>query len=238
MSSTNQPLKALEASIQLARQNYKEAKIDSALQHIKEGLQIDEHNAQLLEIAASTHLRFNNNNEAIKYAQQLITHHPRNPHGYSRYAQVLLQQKQPLNANQMALSGLQEAPHNQQLLALASESYQALERWDQSLELANQLIEFHPSLHMGYLKAAQNLLKLNKPNEASSIAERGLRAKPNHPHLHSIASEAYRARHLHNRSLNHAKALIENQPDSIEGHKRAAQDLLKLGLRNEAILMI
>jgi predicted Zn-dependent protease len=125
----------------------------------------------------------------------------------------------------MALSGLQEAPHNQQLLALASESYQALERWDQSLELANQLIEFHPSLHMGYLKAAQNLLKLNKPNEASSIAERGLKAKPNHPHLHSIASEAYRARHLHNRSLNHAKALIETQPDSIEGHKRAAQDL-------------
>merc|ERR1711965_1226317 len=59
-----------------------------------------------------------------------------------------------------------------------------------------------------------------------------------HPHLHSIASEAYRARHLHNRSLNHAKALIENQPDSIEGHKRAAQDLLKLGLRNEAILII
>jgi hypothetical protein len=48
MSSTNQPLQALEASIQLARQNYKEAKIDSALQHIKEGLQIDEHNAQSL----------------------------------------------------------------------------------------------------------------------------------------------------------------------------------------------
>jgi hypothetical protein len=48
MSSTNQPFQALEASIQLARQNYKEAKIDSALQHIKEGLQIDEHNAQSL----------------------------------------------------------------------------------------------------------------------------------------------------------------------------------------------
>ena len=238
MNSTNQPLQALEASIQLARQNFEEAKTDLALKHIKEGLQIDEYNAQLLEIAASTHLRSNNNIEAITYAQQLITHHPRNPHGYSRHAQALLQQKQPFDANQMALSGLQEAPHNQQLLALASESYQALERWDQSLELANQLIEFHPSLHMGYLKAAQNLLKLNKPNEASSIAERGLKAKPNHPHLHSIASEAYRARHLHNRSLNHAKALIETQPDSIEGHKRAAQDLLKLGLRNEAILII
>ena len=238
MNSTNQPLQALEASIQLARQNFEEAKTDLALKHIKEGLQIDEYNAQLLEIAASTHLRSNNNIEAITYAQKLITHHPRNPHGYSRHAQALLQQKQPFDANQMALSGLQEAPHNQQLLALASESYQALERWDQSLELANQLIEFHPSLHMGYLKAAQNLLKLNKPNEASSIAERGLKAKPNHPHLHSIASEAYRARHLHNRSLNHAKALIETQPDSFEGHKRAAQDLLKLGLRNEAILII
>ena len=105
MSSTNQPLQALEASIQLARQNYKEAKIDSALQHIKEGLQIDEHNAQLLEIAASAHLRFNNNNEAIKYAQELITHHPRNPYGYSRHAQALLKQKKPFFANQVALSG-------------------------------------------------------------------------------------------------------------------------------------
>ena len=131
MNSTNQPLQALEASIQLARQNFEEAKTDLALKHIKEGLQIDEYNAQLLEIAASTHLRSNNNIEAITYAQKLITHHPRNPHGYSRHAQALLQQKQPFDANQMALSGLQEAPHNQQLLALASESYQTLERWDQ-----------------------------------------------------------------------------------------------------------
>jgi predicted Zn-dependent protease len=96
MSSTNQPLQALEASIQLARQNYKEAKIDSALQHIKEGLQIDEHNAQSLETAASTHLRFINDKEAIKYAQQLITHHPRNPYGYSRHAQALLQAEKTL----------------------------------------------------------------------------------------------------------------------------------------------
>ena len=42
MNSTNQPLQALEASIQLARQNFEEAKTDLALKHIKEGLQIDE----------------------------------------------------------------------------------------------------------------------------------------------------------------------------------------------------
>jgi hypothetical protein len=46
-----------------------------------------------------------NDKEAIKYAQQLITHHPRNPYGYSRHAQALLKQKQPFNANQIALSG-------------------------------------------------------------------------------------------------------------------------------------
>ena len=56
MNSTNQPLQALEASIQLARQNFEEAKTDLALKHIKEGLQIDEYNAKLLEIATSTHL--------------------------------------------------------------------------------------------------------------------------------------------------------------------------------------
>jgi hypothetical protein len=37
MSSTNQPLQALEASIQLARQNFEEAKIDLALNTSKKG---------------------------------------------------------------------------------------------------------------------------------------------------------------------------------------------------------
>ena len=238
MSATNQQLQALEASIQLARQKFKAEETDSALQHIKEGLHLDQHNAQLLEIAADIYLRANNYEKAVQCAKQLITHHPSNPHGYSRHAQALLKQKRPSEAQQIAIDGLKEVPKNQQLLALASESYQALRRWDDSLILANQLIEFHPNLHLGYLRAAQNLLKLNRADEASLIAERGLDAAPNHPHLHGIASESFRARHQHNRSLEHAKALIKNQPDSIEGHKRTAQDLLKLGLRNEAILII
>ncbi len=238
MSATNQQLQALEASIQLARQKFKAEETDSALQHIKEGLHLDQHNAQLLEIAADIYLRANNYEKAVQCAKQLITHHPSNPHGYSRHAQALLKQKRPSEAQQIAIDGLKEVPKNQQLLALASESCQALRRWDESLILANQLIEFHPNLHLGYLRAAQNLLKLNRADEASLIAERGLDAAPNHPHLHGIASESFRARHQHNRSLEHAKALIKNQPDSIEGHKRTAQDLLKLGLRNEAILII
>ena len=38
--------------------------------------------------------------------------------------------------------------------------------------------------------------------------------------------------------IDHSKALIKNQPDSIEGHKRTAQDLLKSGQRDEAISII
>ena len=222
MSATNQQLQALEASIQLARQKFKAEETDSALQHIKEGLHLDQHNAQLLEIEADIYLRANNHEKAVQCAKQLITHHPSNPHGYSRHAQALLKQKRPSEAQQIAIDGLKEVPKNQQLLALASESCQALRRWDDSLILANQLIEFHPNLHLGYLRAAQNLLKLNRADEASLIVERGLDAAPNHPHLHGIASESFRARHQHNRSLEHAKALIKNQPDSIEGHKRTA----------------
>ena len=39
-------------------------------------------------------------------------------------------------------------------------------------------------------------------------------------------------------TVDHSKALIKNQLDSIEGHKRTAQDLLKLGQRDEAISII
>ena len=39
-------------------------------------------------------------------------------------------------------------------------------------------------------------------------------------------------------TIDHSKALIKNQPDSIEGHKRTAQDLLKLGQRDKAISII
>ena len=121
MSTTNQQLQALEASIQFARQKFKAEETDLALQHIKEGLHLDQHNAQLLEIAANIYLRLNNNEKAVQCAKQLITHHPGNPHGYSRHAQALLKQKCPSDAKQIAIDGLKEVPKNQQLLALASE---------------------------------------------------------------------------------------------------------------------
>ena len=95
MSATNQQLQALEASIQLARQKFKAEETDSALQHIKEGLHLDQHNAQLLEIAADIYLRANNHEKAVQCAKQLITHHYSKTHGYNRQAQASLKQKRP-----------------------------------------------------------------------------------------------------------------------------------------------
>jgi hypothetical protein len=88
---------------------------------------------------------------------------------------------------------------------------------------------------LGYLRAAQDPLKLNRskkllpsPKEVlmpirSTLIFTVSLARPSAPGTNTI---------------DHSKALIKNQPDSIEGHKRTAQDLLKLGQRDKAISII
>jgi tetratricopeptide (TPR) repeat protein len=238
MSTTNQQLKAVEKSIQLAGQKLKEGDTDLAFRHIQEGIQIDGSNLRLLEIATNVYLKLNDQQKAIQYAKKIIFYHPKDPCGYIKHAQGLLISGHADEAHEIAISALTQFPDNPQLLGAASEACRALSRWEESLILANQLIKCQPNFHLGYLKAAQALIGLNKAKEACSIAQRGLNTNPNHSRLHSIASDAYRARHKHNQSIYHSKILIKIEPDSIEGHKRAAQDLLKLGQRDEAISII
>ena len=69
MSTANQRVKALETSIQLTSQTLKEGEIHLALEYIEEGLHIDEHNADLLEIAATIYHRINNR-KTVEYAQE------------------------------------------------------------------------------------------------------------------------------------------------------------------------
>ena len=90
MSTSNQQLKALETAIQSAHQKFKEGDTDSALQHVQEGICIDENNSQLLEIAANIYLKLNDHQKTIQYAQRLKIHHPTNRFGYIRHAQGLL----------------------------------------------------------------------------------------------------------------------------------------------------
>ena len=69
MSTTNQQLKAVEKSIQLAGQKLKEGDTDLALRHIQEGIQIDGSNLRLLEIATNVYLKLNDQQKAIQYAK-------------------------------------------------------------------------------------------------------------------------------------------------------------------------
>ena len=72
MSTTNQQLKAVEKSIQLARQKLKEGDTDLAFRHIQEGIQIDGSNLRLLEIATNVYLKLNDHQKAIQYAKKII----------------------------------------------------------------------------------------------------------------------------------------------------------------------
>ena len=87
MNTANQSVKALETSIRLANQTFKEGETNLALKHIEEEFDIDEHNVHLLEIAGTIHYKLNDNKKTVQYAQELITCHPLNPRGYIRQAQ-------------------------------------------------------------------------------------------------------------------------------------------------------
>lgn len=89
-----------------------------------------------------------------------------------------------------------------------------------------------------YENSARGFLATRNLTEAEKEIVSGLKLFPNQINLLVTASDIYRASGNHEKSLEHAKLLVKHYPHQPNGYIRSAQDLIELGKKLEAQLII
>ena len=118
---------------------------------------------------------------------------------------------------------------------LASEVFRQRRNFADALVHDRSLIRCRPNDPIGYYRSGQDLLQLQRPDDAAALLRDGLnQSGDNHDSLHRVALKAYRALGDHTGALIHARALIRLTPDDPLGYVRACQDLITLNQLNEA----
>ena len=118
---------------------------------------------------------------------------------------------------------------------LASEVFRQRKNFADALVHDRSLIRCRPNDPIGYYRSGQDLLQLQRPDDAAALLRDGLnQSGDNHDSLHRVALKAYRALGDHTGALIHARALIRLTPDDPLGYVRACQDLITLNQLDEA----
>ena len=147
---------------------------------------------------------------------------------------ALLKSKNLTEASEEIQAGLEKTSNQVKLLIIATDVYRASDEREKSLEYAELLIAHHPDNWNGYGRAAQDLITLNRFEEAQVQIQAGLKKIPNQVKLLTIATDVYRASSDREKSLEYAELLITQHPDNWNRYGRAAQDLIVLKRFEEA----
>ena len=209
-------------------------KFTQALNEVQSGLEKYPNQVRLLILASDIFRASNNHEKSLEYADLIITHYPDKPSGYFRSAQDLLILKSCKEAQDRIKLGLDKFPDHVNLLTTASDVYRVSDDREKSLHYAELLITHHPDKLHGYGRAVQDLIVLERFEEAQDRIKLGLDKFPNHVNLLTIASVVYRASDDRERSLHYAELLITHYPEKWQGYGRAAQDLIVLERLEEA----
>jgi len=143
--------------------------------------------------------------------------------------------RRPKDALEIIQRGLTLYPNQLKLLIVATDACRALGDSEKSLEFSELLITHHPDNFQGYGRAAQDLLKLVRLDDAIEKVQAGLIKNPNQLNLLMIATDICRASGNYKKSLEYAELLIAHHPDNIQGYGRATQDLIKLKRLDDAM---
>jgi hypothetical protein len=79
------------------------------------------------------------------------------------------------------------------LLQVANDIYRASDNREKSLDYANSLILYHPSVWNGYGRSAQDLVALKRFDEAQARIQEGLNKLPSQINLLQIANDIAKA---------------------------------------------
>ena len=154
--------------------------------------------------------------DALIHDRSLIRCRPHDPIGYYRSGQDLLQLRRPDDAAALLREGLnQSGDDHDSLHRVALKAYRALSDHTGALVHARALIRLTPDDPLGYVRACQDLITLNRLDEAQDIAESGLRRHLNHHELLRLALQI--CTHTGNlpAAIHHGNQLLNS--DSIQG---------------------
>ena len=143
----------------------------------------------------------------------------------------LLKSKKLTAAKEELATGLEKFPNQLNLLTIANDVYRASGDREKSLEYSELLITHHSDKWQGYGLAAQDLVALNRFEEAQEKIQAGLEKIPNQLNLFTIAADIYFDNGNLEKSLEYADLLITHHPDDINGYSK----LIELGYRDESI---
>lgn len=202
---------------------------------IEDGLNRFPEHRGILTVAHQVFLALEDFTSALVHAQALLAKHPSLPVGFIGAAQDLLQLDQPAKALDTIRDGLSHHPDHIHLLNIGIDAARALHKTDQSLRFAQRLIHTSAEQPIGFIRAAQDLLKLNQPKASLHTIQDGLAHHPMHPQLLTTGIRAARATEQTELSLKFARTLIAADPDHPAGHREAAQALAELGQISESL---
>ena len=197
--------------------------------------QDDQRDLQFLTRANDVQRALKDHKQALKYAAALLKEHPNKPVGYIRASQENLALGFKIDAKKNIEDGLNLFPDHPGILTAANQVFRSLEDFNLALVHAQSLCDKQPANPIGFIRAAQDHLKLDQPEEALNTAVNGLTHHPDHPQLLTTGIDAARASNQIRQSLLFAQHLIQSSPDNSVGFIRAAQDHLKLDQHAEAL---
>ena len=154
--------------------------------------------------------------DALVHDRSLIRCRPNDPIGYYRSGQDLLQLRRPDDAAALLRDGLnQSGDDHDSLHRVALKAYRALSDHTGALVHARALIRLTPDDPLGYVRACQDLITLNRLDEAQDIAESGLRRHRNHHELLRLALQISTQTGNLPAAIQHGNQLLNS--DSIQG---------------------
>jgi tetratricopeptide (TPR) repeat protein len=209
-------------------------RFDEAQAKVQEGLGKMPSQINLLMIAIDILRASDNRKKSLEHAENLIIHHPGDWSGYGKSAEDLIALKRFDEAQAKVQKGLDEIPHQTNLLPIANDIYRALGNREKSLEYAKSLIMHNPGNWNGYCRSAQDLMALKRLDEAQVKVKDGLDKIPNQISLLVTASDIYRGLGNREKSLKFAQNLIIHHPSIWHGYGKSAEDLLALKRFDEA----
>ena len=197
--------------------------------------QDDQRDLQFLTRANDVQRALKDHKQALKYAAALLKEHPNKPVGYIRASQENLALGFKIDAKKNIEDGLKLFPDHPGILTAANQVFRSLEDFNLALVHAQSLCDKQPGNPVGFIRAAQDQLKLDQHAEALNTVQNGLTHHPDHPQLLTTGIDAARASNQIRQSLLFAQHLIHSSPDNPVGFIRAAQDQLKLDQHAEAL---
>ncbi len=147
---------------------------------------------------------------------------------YVKDIENLLQDKKFSEAYARVNQGLEKMNNHVYLLIVATDICRAWGHRDKSLEYSQLLVAHHPGDWYGYARVAQDLLALDRLDEAQNSIQEGLGKFSQEFWVLIVANDVFRAVGDSEKALECAQLLIIHHPDDWNGYYRAAQDLLAL----------